>query len=145
MIVLVTGTFDVPHMGHANFLRLAARLGDSMVVGVLSDRFVEQYKGARPLFNEEERAILVGSVTDGPAFVTSNQRNFFRTHGIPDATTIVVGSDWARKDYLQQIGCTQDELDYWGFGVAYVPYTENISTTEIKRRVLDEAADPDTR
>lgn len=145
MRVLVTGTFDIPHAGHANFLRLAARLGDDLIVGVLSDEFVEKYKKEKPLFNEEERAILVGGITDQPTFVVRNQRAFFRNQGIPDATVIAVGSDWARKDYLSQIEVTQDELDYWGFSVAYVPYTENMSTTEIKRRILDAYASPAAR
>ena len=48
---------------------------------------------------------------------------------------IIIGSDWARKDYYKQMGFTQDWLDERDIGLIYVPYTDGISTTEIKRRI----------
>ena len=48
---------------------------------------------------------------------------------------IIIGSDWARRDYYKQMGFTQDWLDSRGIGLIYVPYTEGISTTEIKKRM----------
>ena len=48
---------------------------------------------------------------------------------------IVIGSDWARKDYYAQMGFTQDWLDERGIGLVYVPYTTDISTTELKKRI----------
>lgn len=52
------------------------------------------------------------------------------------ANLIVVGSDWARKDYVGQIGVTWDWLDAHKIGICYLTYTEDISSTEIKRRLL---------
>ena len=48
---------------------------------------------------------------------------------------IIIGSDWARRDYYAQMGFDQDWLDARGIGLAYIPYTKGISTTELKRRV----------
>jgi hypothetical protein len=45
---------------------------------------------------------------------------------------IVIGSDWARKDYYKQMQFDQDWLDEYDFGLAYIPYTKGISTTRIK-------------
>jgi glycerol-3-phosphate cytidylyltransferase len=50
---------------------------------------------------------------------------------------IVIGSDWARKDYYKQMGFSQDWLDERGIGLCYLPYTLGISTTELKRRVSE--------
>jgi hypothetical protein len=48
---------------------------------------------------------------------------------------IIIGSDWARRDYYLQMGFTQDWLDQRGIGLIYIPYTEGISTTDIKNRM----------
>ena len=48
---------------------------------------------------------------------------------------IVIGSDWAKKDYYAQMQFTQDWLDEQGIQLVYVPYTQGISTTELKKRI----------
>ena len=48
---------------------------------------------------------------------------------------IVIGSDWAKKDYYTQMNFTQQWLDENGLILIYVPYTENVSTTSIKKRL----------
>lgn len=144
--VLTTGTFDIPHAGHASFLRQASGFAERLIIGVLSDSFVERYKGKAPLYNQSERALLVEAMTGSDAYVISDQRKFFLSYGVPDSTVIVVGSDWARKDYYQQIGMSQAELDHQGFVLAYIPYTEGISTSGIQKRTLEnKGADPSGR
>jgi len=130
MRVCTTGTFDIPHMGHAVFLQQAAALGDSLDVGVLTDSFVLHYKGITPLFSANERARLLEAAGYNVHFV-SDQAAFFRDN----ADIIVVGSDWAEKNYLKQINMTQHELDRLGVTVAYVPYTKGISTSDIEHRI----------
>jgi glycerol-3-phosphate cytidylyltransferase-like family protein len=49
---------------------------------------------------------------------------------------IVIGSDWATKDYYKQMGFTQEWLDERGIGLCYVPYTEGISSTELRKRII---------
>jgi glycerol-3-phosphate cytidylyltransferase-like family protein len=53
------------------------------------------------------------------------------------ADLVIVGSDWQSKDYYKQMGFTQEWLDEHKIGVMFVPYTEEISTTIIKSRILD--------
>jgi glycerol-3-phosphate cytidylyltransferase-like family protein len=47
---------------------------------------------------------------------------------------IVIGSDWAARDYYAQMGFSQNWLDKHNILLLYVPYTEVISSSEIKRR-----------
>jgi glycerol-3-phosphate cytidylyltransferase len=54
-----------------------------------------------------------------------------------DPNYIVIGSDWAKKDYYKQMGFDQDWLDEKEIGLVYVPYTKDISSTEIKRRLKE--------
>lgn len=56
-IVFTSGTFDLIHVGHARFLQKAKSLGDVLVVGVPTNRAVENLKGdGRPLVDEKARA-----------------------------------------------------------------------------------------
>lgn len=139
MKVMTTGTFDIPHAGHLAFLRKAAALGDEMIVGVLSDHFVMGYKGESPVFNEVERATLIQQATDFDTLVVDDQREFFiQQAGIE--SIIAVGSDWSRKNYYGQIGMSRGMLETLGVTLAYVPYTEGISTSEIRRRIISHPA-----
>jgi cytidyltransferase-related domain len=77
-IVLTSGTYDLFHVGHAEYLDRAKQLGDLLIVGVDSDAKVRQRKGPhRPVVPEKERiqilshlrhvdAITIKSEKDGP-------------------------------------------------------------------------------
>ncbi len=55
-IVLTSGTFDIIHIGHAQYLEAASRHGDFLVIGVDSDEKVKEKKGPnRPVVTENER------------------------------------------------------------------------------------------
>lgn len=129
---ITMGTFDVPHVGHALFLGKCATLTDELIVGVSSDDFVERYKGFRPLFSERERVSFIerlgyeAIVTDG--VLDDRLLNMGFNH-------IIIGSDWLRKDYLPQIGASAELLERWKISLSYIPYTDGISATEIKKRV----------
>ena len=59
-IVVVTGVFDLLHIGHLRFLEGARRLGDRLIVGVESDERVRRWKGPnRPIQTEDDRMDLL--------------------------------------------------------------------------------------
>lgn len=149
--VLTVGTFDLYHSGHVNFLFNCYKLTgatwttessdkNNLTVGLNSDEFVEKYKGKKPLYSYKERQILLAN----NRYVWSIQENDSPTlesllidrHYSKKFDILVVGSDWAKKDYYAQIGVTQEWLDTKGILLCYIPYTEGISTTELKERIL---------
>ena len=129
--VLTMGTFGIPHMGHAAFLRASEAFG-SLEVGVNSDAFVLRYRGTLPLFAQDERMAFVAALgytvhlNDGPG------RDLIEAIA---PGVITIGTDWARRDYLAQIAVDQDWLDERGITVAYIPMRPaGISSSEIARR-----------
>lgn len=59
-IVLTSGTFDLLHIGHAEYLEKAKECGDVLVVGLDSDEKVRKRKGPnRPVVSEIERAQIL--------------------------------------------------------------------------------------
>lgn len=55
-VVLTSGSWDLFHIGHAEYLERAKKLGDLLIVGVDSDEKVRERKGPhRPVVPEAER------------------------------------------------------------------------------------------
>lgn len=131
------GTFDLFHSGHVAFLRKCALVG-SVTVSLNTDEFIKNYKGNPPVMSyaEREAVLLACRYVDA---VVPNVGGVDSTVAIelaqPDI--IIIGSDWARRDYYKQMGFTQDWLDERNIGLAYIPYTQGISTTELKKRIAE--------
>ena len=137
--IITLGTFSLLHLGHLKLFKKCRELaGDGLViVGLNTDEFVEKYKGKPPTMTYSERYDVIGETGMVDLILpngqeTGNARDIIKKSG---AKLIVVGSDWAVKDYVGQIGVNWDWLDRQGIGIAYVNYTPGISTTEIKRRL----------
>ncbi|HYD92975.1 MAG TPA: adenylyltransferase/cytidyltransferase family protein [Candidatus Paceibacterota bacterium] len=59
-LVLTSGSFDLPHIGHMRYLHAARMLGDFLIVGIDSDAKVRARKGKyRPIIPELERAEMI--------------------------------------------------------------------------------------
>ena len=62
-LVVVTGVFDLLHVGHLRFLQAARELGSRLVVGVESDKRVHRWKGPdRPIQTQEDRCELLSAL-----------------------------------------------------------------------------------
>jgi glycerol-3-phosphate cytidylyltransferase len=62
-LVATNGCFDILHVGHTRYLEEARKLGDVLIVGINSDKSVQQLKGPhRPLNSEQDRAEILSSL-----------------------------------------------------------------------------------
>lgn len=134
--VYTGGTFDLFHNGHVNFLKQCSIVGDSVIVSLNTDEFIYEYKGKYPIMNYEQRKEIllgcryvdevipnIGGSDSKPAILSVNPK------------FVIIGSDWAKKDYYKQMNFTQEWLDEQEIILLYVPYTENISTTILKTKI----------
>jgi glycerol-3-phosphate cytidylyltransferase len=137
-VVYTGGTFDLFHSGHVNLLKRCREVAGNglVVVSLNTDDFIWQFKNKRPICSEEERREVLLSCkyvdevvmnvggADSRIAIDQVQPNY-----------IVVGSDWAEKDYYSQMSFDQKWLDERGIGLVYVPYTKTISSTQIRSRM----------
>lgn len=129
------GTFDLFHAGHVEFLKRCAELG-SVTVSLNEDEFIEKYKGKRPVMSYREReAVLLGCRWVDRVVPNLGGVDSRISIALDSPDLIVIGSDWARRDYYAQMGFDQDWLDERGIGLCYIPYTQGISSTAIKERL----------
>lgn len=135
--VYTGGTFDLFHSGHVAFLRRCALVG-SVTVSLNTDEFIYAYKGKPPVmsYGEREAVLLACRYVDAVVPNVGGDDSTLAIEAVqPDI--IIVGSDWARRDYYKQMGFDQDWLDERGIGLAYIPYTQGISTTDLKKRIVE--------
>lgn len=135
-VVYTGGTFDLFHAGHVEFLRRCSELG-SVVVSLNTDEFIEEYKGKPPVLSYADRrdVLLACRYVDSVVPNTGGPDSRIAIDSVmPDL--VVIGSDWARRDYYTQMAFDQDWLDQRGIGLCYIPYTQGISSTAIKERML---------
>jgi cytidyltransferase-like protein len=132
MRVLTLGTFDPPHPGHVGLFAQ----GGEVVVAVNADQFILNYRGKAPLMTETDRAGVIAGFRDVDTVVINRQllgQPMLIESVAPDC--IVIGQDWALKDYLGQLRITQGWLDDRNIQLCYVPRTGDWSSTEIKSAV----------
>jgi glycerol-3-phosphate cytidylyltransferase len=136
MIVYTGGTFDLFHKGHVNLLKWCKSIGDKVVVSLNTDEFITAYKAKPPIISFSDRKDVLLSCK----YVDEVIPNYGGADSKPAILSvmpniIVIGSDWAKKDYYYQMGFTQEWLDYYGISLCYVPYTWEISTSKIKGKM----------
>ncbi len=122
--IITYGTFDLFHIGHVQLLRRARALGDRLIVGCSTDEF-NASKGKNSIFTFEDRVEILKACR----FVDHvlPERNWeqkvvdIKEH---DVDIFVIGDDWAGKfDFL---------TDASGCAVAYLPRTQDISSTDVR-------------
>ena len=120
--VITFGTFDVLHVGHIRVLDRARALGDRLVVGVSADQLNFSKKGRAPVFSQDERLEIVGSLRVVDEVFVEESLELKRDYVMKyDAAILAMGNDWEGKfDHLSDI-CE----------VVYFPRTPSVSTTAL--------------
>ena len=134
MNIITLGTFDVLHAGHIRLLQFCQKLG-SVTVGLNTDEFVVKYKDKPPVMSYKERRDVLELL--GFEVMPNDQETGGVKPLLKDMDLIVVGSDWAVKDYIGQIGVTWDWLEEHNIGICYFPRSLDMSTTKIKERITN--------
>jgi len=58
-IVFTNGCFDILHVGHIRYLEEASFMGDTLIVGLNSDRSFRKVKGRDPIIPQDQRAEML--------------------------------------------------------------------------------------
>lgn len=154
-IVYTGGSFDIFHEGHVNLIGMCQKIvgpDGKVIVALNTDKFIRDYKAEFPInsYAAREKVLLscrgVDAVIPNDAFDSKPAilRAFMQTPETEKLLMtgwftrfIVIGSDWATRDYYGQMGFSQRWLDEQRITLCYVPYTGGVSSSKLRRYICD--------
>ncbi len=127
------GTYDLFHIGHLNMIETAKEYCEYLIVAVHGDKVVQEEKPNSPIIGEEDRRRIVAAIKGVDQAEITSFRDKRKLWELYHFDVIFIGDDWKGTERWNRF---EKELKEIGVDVVYVPYTQAISTTEIKNRIL---------
>ncbi|HNR44056.1 MAG TPA: adenylyltransferase/cytidyltransferase family protein [Methanofastidiosum sp.] len=130
MKVLIAGNFDVIHPGHIYFLTEASKLGDVTVV-VARDDTIKKFKGRAPIFNENERKLILENLKMVENVILGDQKDFFTPVLAENPDIIFLGPD-------QYSSWIEERISKSGLNTKIMRLDKRLpySSSELKKRFL---------
>jgi rfaE bifunctional protein nucleotidyltransferase chain/domain len=126
-IVFTNGCFDILHYGHVEYLAKAASQGDVLIVGLNTDRSVQQIKGpSRPVQDEQSRALILASLQFVDIVVLFDEDTPYNLIRKVQPDILVKGADYKPEDIVGY-----DIVKTRGGKIVTIELTPGYSTTQI--------------
>ena len=130
-IVFTNGVFDLLHPGHLRYLQQSRGLGNTLVVGVNSDRSVRAIKGdSRPVTPEQERAEILAALACVDVVVLFDEDMPYALIARLQPDVLVKGADWPEEAMVGR-----DIVEARGGRVVRVPFEPGYSTTNVIEQI----------
>ena len=130
-IVFTNGCFDILHVGHVDYLRKAADLGDILVVGLNSDESVHKLKGAsRPINNQDDRAEVLSALSFVDYIAIFNEDTPLDLIKAIQPDVLVKGADYQPEEIAGR-----KEVEGRGGKLVLIPFVEGKSTTNTEYKL----------
>ena len=142
-IAYVAMSADLVHPGHINVIQEASKFGD-VYIGLLTDKAIASYKRV-PFMSWEQRAEVIGALSLVKRVVPQSTLDYVPNLRKFKPDYVVHGDDWQtgiqtkiRKDVIKV-------LNEWNGKLIEIPYTENISSTQLHNSLKEIGTSPEMR
>lgn len=132
VIGYTTGVYDMFHVGHLNILEQAKKKCDFLIVGVSTDELVMKEKNKKPVIPFEDRKKIVSAIKYVDLVVEQTNKNKLEAWERLKFQKMFVGSDWEGTPQWIEY---EKQLKPLGVNIIYIPYTEGISSTILRRKL----------
>lgn len=126
------GTYDLFHIGHLNLINRAKEQCEYLIVGVNTDRLVKEYKNKQVVIPECERAEIVGAIKAVDVVILTDTLDKTEILKQIKFDAIFIGDDWKNNERWIK---TKNKMKSFGVDVVFLPHTDGISTTEIRKKI----------
>lgn len=128
-MVFTNGCFDIFHAGHLKILYKAKQLGDTLHVGINSDKSIKKIKGkSRPIMSQDERFEIIASIKYVDRVYIFDEPTPIKLIESIMPDIIVKGGDW---DPDEVVGREYAK-------VVTIPLISGVSTTKIIERIKND-------
>ena len=97
---------------------------------------VQEYKKKIPIIPYEDRIRIVAAIKGVCRTKKMQDRNKLQAARDIGFDALIMGSDWQGSEFYNIM---QDELSRMGISVEYLPYTQGISSTELRKKLNKDA------
>ena len=126
------GCWDLFHIGHLNYIRTAKSLCDFLIVAVTPDEIVFKQKNKMPIIRENDRLEVVRAIKYVDRAELSDEdrdQGALKKYGY---NVLFLSEDHKGKEYYNKL---EEEMRRLGVEVIYLPYTQGISSTQIRAQL----------
>ena len=97
MVIYTVGTFDLLHVGHLALLEYCKTLGDTVAVGVASDKVVNSYKPNVPVIELAQREEMLKALSCVDIVRPYHELEYVSACKELNVDIFVIGGDWGNK------------------------------------------------
>jgi D-beta-D-heptose 7-phosphate kinase/D-beta-D-heptose 1-phosphate adenosyltransferase len=120
-VVFTNGCFDILHRGHLELLKYCKGIGNTVIVGLNSDKSVKRLKGnSRPINNQSDRKYFLESLKFVDKVIVFEEDTPYNLIKNLKPDLIVKGGDYRKEDVVGSDICE----------VKIFNYVQGYSTTE---------------
>lgn len=132
----IQGTFDMFHIGHLRLIERAKNQCQQLIVGVNTDELVQSYKKKTPIVGFEERLRIVEAIKGVDRAIGIDDRDKIRAAKELGFNVLIMGNDWKGSEFYNSM---EEKLKQIGVDTVYLPYTQGISSTILRKRLGKDA------
>ena len=141
--VYVGMSADLIHPGHINILKKAASLGD-VIVGLLTDEAIASYKRV-PFMSYNQRKEVVQNIKGVIKVIPQNTLDYEPNLLKIKPNFVVHGDDWKEGIQKETRAKVLDTLSSWRGELVELPYTKNISSSQLNQAKKEIGTTPEIR
>jgi len=141
--VYVPLAVDFLHEGHINILKTAKKYGE-VIVGLFTDEAIASYKTI-PFLDYKSRELLVKNLRYVSKVIPQNTEDYTDNLNKIKPNFLVHGDDWKYDNRKKTRSKVIKTLKSWSGKLIEPKYTKNISSSDIKKKILEIASLPENR
>jgi len=141
-IVYLTLSGEMIHHGHINLIQKAQKYG-SLIVGLLTDKAITENKSL-PLLNWEQRKKILQNINGVKKVIIQNEWDDAINISKIKPNFVIHGDDWKFSDKKLRSSVIK-ALNQYGGKLIEIPYTKNISISDIKNKIIKKTNTPLSR
>ncbi len=132
----VPGAWDMFHIGHLKILKHARPHCDWLIAGVVTDDAVRRVKHKEPMVPLSDRMMILEQIALVDEVVIDDSTDKVQMWHRLHFDVVFKGDDWRGTPKGDRLEAGMASV---GARVHYFPYTPDISSTEIRRRIAEES------
>jgi phosphoenolpyruvate mutase len=142
-VVYVGLSADILHKGHINILKIASSYGN-VCVGLLTDHAIATYKNI-PYLNYEKRKVVLENIRYVERVIPQKTLDYVDNLELIKPDYVVHGDDWKTGVQKETRRRVIKVLKKWSGKLIEPKYTKNISSSLIKKEMINIISSPENR